>query len=84
VPIVEMDRRWKRISIRLSASEFDLVQDKCTKLGSRSVSDFARRAIQLAVQEDSLSPPVEERVQDLYSRLDELSQAIERLGSTKK
>jgi len=43
-------RKTKMISIRVSEVEYDLVRNRYAAMGGRSVSDFAREALQTVMQ----------------------------------
>ena len=74
-----LNRRCKTISIRLSPVEFRLVQAACAKNGARSVSDFARAAIQRALGEGTSTSG--DDLNDLRAKVDFLSEELGRLTS---
>jgi len=57
------------ISLRLSPEEFDALHDLCRSMGSRSISDFARNAMQEILTGSKSSSAVEAKLQNLDARI---------------
>ncbi len=46
-----VNKRTKPVNIRVSEREFERFRDACKKVGTRSVSDLAREALRLFIDE---------------------------------
>ncbi len=70
------------ISFRLTAGEFDRCREICFTQGIRSVSEMARVAINLLLQQPSRVPQeaLEARVADLEGRLQMVALELKRLN----
>jgi hypothetical protein len=75
-------RKNRTISIRLSDDEYGALRTVCETQGVRSLSDFARLAIEnlIVVGGAQPRPTVQTRLDILNSRLDVLDLAVERLA----
>jgi hypothetical protein len=60
------------------------MQDACAKNGARSVSEFARSAIQRAIGENVPAATMEDDVRDLRAKVEFLSEEIARLAAPHK
>jgi hypothetical protein len=58
-----------------------MMQDACTKYGARSVSEFARTAIQKAIGESVPPTTMEDDVRDLRAKVEFLSEEIARIAA---
>ena len=74
--------RTKMISLRLSPEEFEALRSLYRFNGSRSVSEFARTAMQRVIAE-AVAPPqsLEGRIQELNSKMASIDQDVARLVS---
>ena len=72
------------ISFRLTAEEYDKFRELCFTNGIRSVSELARTAINLLLQQPGRVPQgtLESRVSELEGRLHMLSLEIRKLTQT--
>jgi len=61
-----------------------MMQDACTKYGARSVSEFARTAIQKAIGEKVSPVTVEDDVRDLRAKVEFLTEEIARIAAPHK
>jgi hypothetical protein len=61
-----------------------MMQDACAKYGARSVSEFARTAIQKAIGENAPPATMEDDVRDLRAKVEYLSEEIARLAAPYK
>jgi hypothetical protein len=77
-----MRRKTRTISIRLSDDEYGALRDVCESQGVRSLSDFARLAIenQIVGGGTDAQVTVKTRLDVLNSRVDVLDLAVERLA----
>jgi hypothetical protein len=75
-------RKTRTISIRLSDDEYGALRDVCESQGVRSLSDFARLAIENLSVGGGLEAQVtvKTRLETLASRVDVLDLAVERLA----
>jgi hypothetical protein len=75
-------RKNKMVSFRLSDEEYDALRTVCESQGVRSLSDFARLAIENLLAGDGLPPQaaVESRLDALHSRVQVLDLAVGRLA----
>jgi hypothetical protein len=75
-------RKNRMISFRLSDEEYDALRTVCESHGVRSVSDFARLAIENLIAGDGLPPQaaVHSRLEALNSRVQVLDLAVGRLA----
>lgn len=72
----------RTISIRLSDDQYGALRSVCVAQGVRSLSDFARLAIEDLIVGGGLEarPTVQSRLDALNGRLDVLDLAVERLA----
>jgi hypothetical protein len=72
----------KMISFRLSDQEYDELRSVCESQGVRSLSDFARLAIEklIAGGEVGTETGLQSRIEALNSRVQVLDRAVERLA----
>jgi hypothetical protein len=75
-------RKTRTISIRLSDDEYGALKGVCESQGVRSLSDFARLAIENLIVGGGLDAQitVKTRLDALHSRVDVLDLAVERLA----
>jgi hypothetical protein len=75
-------RKTRTISIRLSDDEYGALRGVCESQGVRSLSDFARLAIENLIIGGGLQarPTMQSRLDAMSSRLDVLDLAVERLA----
>ena len=75
-------RKTRTISIRLSDDEYGALRNVCESQGVRSLSDFARVAIENLIVGGGLEAQVtmKTRLDALNSRVDVLDLAVERLA----
>ena len=75
-------RKTRTISIRLSDDEYVALRDVCESQGVRSLSDFARLAIESLIVGGGMNAQVtvKTRLDVLNSRVDVLDLAVERLA----
>ena len=75
-------RKTRTISIRLSDDEYGALRTVCESQGVRSLSDFARLAIENLIVGGGLpgQMTVQTRLDALHSRVDVLDLAVERLA----
>jgi hypothetical protein len=75
-------RKTRTISIRLSDDEYGALRDVCESQGVRSLSDFARLAIENLIVGGGMNAQVtvKTRLDVLNSRVDVLDLAVERLA----
>ena len=73
------------ISFRLTADEYDRCRELCFTQGLRSVSEVARAALSLLLQQPGQAPRqgLESRVSELEGRLHVLALELKRLGACK-
>jgi hypothetical protein len=79
---MSIESRSRMISFRLSAEEYERFHDLCFTNGMRNVSEMARAAIHLLLQQPARPPQetLESRVADLESRFHFLSLELKRLS----
>ncbi|MBV9269279.1 MAG: ribbon-helix-helix protein, CopG family [Acidobacteriaceae bacterium] len=79
------ESRSKTISFRLSVEEYERFRNLCFVHGTRSVSEMARAAINLLLQEPNCAPQMalSSRVAELEARLQLLSSEIKRINQKK-
>jgi hypothetical protein len=77
-----INRKTRTISIRLSEDEYGALRTVCESQGVRSLSDFARAAIDhlIAGGGAQAQPTVQSRLEVLSSRVEVLDLAVERLA----
>jgi Ribbon-helix-helix protein, copG family len=78
-----LNKRTRPVNIRVSQDDFQKLREACEKMGTRNVSELAREALRLIVDEHR-SVPVSGRdaiacLNDLASRLTDLQIEVERL-----
>jgi hypothetical protein len=75
-------RKTKTISIRLSDDEYGALRGVCESQGVRSLSDFARLAIESLIVGGGVQAQdnIETRLDALHSRVQKLDLAVERLA----
>ncbi len=80
MPVIR--RKTRTISIRLSDDEYGALRDVCESQGVRSLSDFARLAIDNLIVGGGMNAQVtvKTRLDVLNSRVDVLDLAVERLA----
>jgi hypothetical protein len=71
------------ISFRLSEDEYDRFRDLCFHHGIRSVSEMARAAINMLLQQPTRAPQesLESRVSELEGRLHMLSMEVRKINN---
>lgn len=76
-----VESRNKMISFRLSEEEYDRFRDLCFTRGIRSVSELARTAINMLLQQPDRAPheSLESRVADIEGRVHMLALELKRL-----
>ena len=75
-------RKSKMISFRLSPEEYVSLQTACALKGVRSVSDLARTAVQRMIASSEGVDPVIDEVRSLQHRIRLISAELERLATT--
>lgn len=75
-----LKRKTKMISLRLSPEEYEALRSLYRVHGSRSVSEFARTAMQRVIAE-TVSPQqtLESHIQELNSKMTSIDQEVARL-----
>lgn len=78
-----IESRSRMISFRLTAEEYDRCRQLCYDQGLESVSEMARAAINLLLQQPTRAPQhvLESRVAELESRLHLLALELKRIGA---
>jgi len=78
---MSLESRSRMISFRLSADEYERFRELCFTHGIRSVSEMARAAIKLMLEQPARAPQeaLESRVSELEGRLHMLSMELKRL-----
>lgn len=78
---MSIESRSRMISFRLTAEEYDQVREACLAQGIRSISEMARAAIYIVLQQPVRPPEnsVESRLTQIEGRLRLLSLEIEQL-----
>ncbi|MFN7933638.1 MAG: hypothetical protein U0R19_09935 [Bryobacteraceae bacterium] len=76
--------RNRLVNFRLSEEEFEKLRASCSLYGARSLSDFARAAVMRSVTggsqtKEAPDPTIDSKVNDLESRVGELSRLVESL-----
>lgn len=77
--------RNRLVNFRLSEEEFEKLRASCSLYGARSLSDFARAAVMRSVtggshsSSDTADPGIDRKMNDLESRIGELSRLVESL-----
>lgn len=77
--------RNRLVNFRLSEEEFEKLRASCSLYGARSLSDFARAAVMRSVtggshtSSDAAESTIDHKVNDLESRIGELSRLVESL-----
>ncbi len=76
-----LESRSRMISFRLTAEEYDRFRELCFANGIRSVSEMARAAINMLLQQPARAPQeaVESRLVELEGRLHVLSLEVKKL-----
>ena len=79
---MSMQARTRMISFRLKREEFDQCRDLCFRNGMRSVSEMARVAIKLLLEQPSRASEgsIECRLSDVECRLNMLALEIKRVN----
>jgi hypothetical protein len=75
-------RKSKMISFRLSPEEYVSLQNACATKGVRSVSDLARTAVQRMIASSEGVNPVIDEVRSLQHRIRIISMELERLAAS--
>jgi hypothetical protein len=70
------DRKSRMISLRFSIEEYEVILHLCSIDSSRSVSDFARNAIQNEIRQGLCT---DTRISELDTKMKSLDHEIERL-----
>jgi hypothetical protein len=79
-PVAVLKRKSRMISLRLSNDEYDALRSLYRVHGSRSVSEFARNAMQRVIGEAQSGPVlVETRLQEIDAKMTFLDQEVGRL-----
>jgi len=80
-----IEARSRMISFRLSAEEYERFRDLCFAQGANTVSEMARAAINLLLQEPSRASrqTLESRVAQLEGQISSLCLEIKRLSATR-
>ncbi|HVW84505.1 MAG TPA: hypothetical protein VHB50_07480 [Bryobacteraceae bacterium] len=73
-------RRSKMVSFRLSPEEFAKFQEICASQGVRSLSDFARTAMQQLIASNNLSDPLWHEVGQLREQIRALCVQVDRIA----
>ncbi len=78
-----LNKRTRPVNIRVSENDFQKLREACEKIGTRNVSELARQALRLIVDEQQ-SPIVSGRdamvcLDDLTDRLTHLQNEVGRL-----
>jgi hypothetical protein len=85
-----LKRRTRLVSFRLSEDEYKILEGHCESVGARSISEFARSALQRCVAVDhhnsgdhgiSRSNPFGPNAQEVVNTIRELSRALAQLIS---
>jgi len=82
-----LKRRTRLVSFRLSDEEYERVQGACVAEGARSISEFARAALQRTATNPvkhatfDEGHPVETRTQELIETMRELTRQLGQLNS---
>lgn len=78
------ESRSRMISLRLTAEEYDCLRELCFTHGIRSVSEMARTAINMLLQDPALVPQesLDTRVAELESRLHMLALEVKKLNQS--
>lgn len=81
---MSLDSRSRMVSFRLTADEYDRFRELCFTHGIRNVSEMARTAINMLLQQPSQASrgALECRVAELEGRLHMLALEIKRLSHT--
>ena len=76
------DSRSRMISFRLTADEYEKFRELCFETGIRSVSEMARAAINLLLQQHEQAPhhSLETRLSELEGRFHMLSLELKKLN----
>lgn len=75
-----LKRKCRMISLRLSNEEYETLRNLYSSHGSRSVSEFARTAMQRVINETAPPNTVEILLHDLDGRMGLLDQEVGRLS----
>jgi len=73
------NRKTKMISLRLSNEEYETLHNLYRAHGSRSISDFARNAMQKVISGAAPSRSLETRLQELDGKMSALDHEVSRL-----
>jgi len=77
------NKRTRPVNIRVSEDEFEKLRDACEKAGTRNVSEFAREALRLILDEQQSAAAIGRdalgRLDELAGRLTNLQAEVERL-----
>lgn len=75
------EARTRMVSFRLTAEEYMRFRELCSTCGTRNVSELARGAIHLLLEQSAQAPrdPIEFRVTELESRVNMLSMELRKL-----
>jgi hypothetical protein len=76
-------RRDKLVYFRISGEEFEEILRACEARGARSVSDFAREAVQAFIKSpvNQAEPEMTDFLKGLQTVVDELKQSVQQLTS---
>lgn len=76
-----VDRRTKLVSFRVSPDEYSHLRQACSARGMRSVSEFARIAMQTLVRDEGAGViPLDIQVRELREQIAALSAQLEHLA----
>jgi Arc/MetJ-type ribon-helix-helix transcriptional regulator len=78
-----LKRRTKVISIRLSDEEYEQIQSMCAANGAYSISQLARAAMQLLIQQENgtAHAVMETRMNEIHVRVSALDREVGRISS---
>jgi hypothetical protein len=83
-----IDRRTKMISFRMSWDEYRALQNACTTVGVRNLSELARGAMQQLIASGRNGAPLYDQVCELRGQMsllsDEVKRIIERIDRQEK
>jgi Arc/MetJ-type ribon-helix-helix transcriptional regulator len=81
---MSLESRSRMISFRLTAEEYDRFRELCFSHGIRSVSEMARAAINMLLEQPERAPQeaLESRVSELEGRIHLLSLELKRLNQS--
>jgi hypothetical protein len=80
-----VNKRTKPVNIRVSENDFERFRDACRKVGTRNVSDLAREALRLVIDERRSALMIARNangcLDELAGRLTHLQAEVKRLRS---